>query len=69
MLSGAPLNRKVDFARHVEPILKSSCYECHSGSRPKSGFDLDAKNAAIKGGIGGAVSKPVTATRAGWCSG
>lgn len=57
VLSGAPLNRKVDFARDVEPILKSSCYECHSGSRPKSGLRLDAKNAAIKGGIGGAVIK------------
>ena len=54
----APLNRSVDFTRDVEPILKSSCYECHSGPRPKSGLRLDAKTAALKGGIGGAAIKP-----------
>ena len=49
---------KIEFARDVEPILKASCYECHSGSRPKSGLRLDAKTAAMQGGIGGIVIKP-----------
>ncbi len=43
----------VDFRRNIEPILKSSCYPCHSGPSPKSSLRLDAKAAALKGGIGG----------------
>jgi hypothetical protein len=54
----ASLNRAVDFRRDIEPILKRSCYECHSGPRPKSGLRLDAKSAAMKGGLGGEAIKP-----------
>jgi hypothetical protein len=54
----ASLNRAVDFRRDIEPILKNSCYECHSGTRPKSGLRLHAKSTAMKGGIGGAAIKP-----------
>ena len=49
---------KVDFARDVEPILKTSCIGCHSGPHPKSGLRLDTKTSAMRGGIGGRVIKP-----------
>jgi hypothetical protein len=48
----------VDYARSVEPILRSSCYSCHSGTQPKSQLRLDVKSAALRGGIGGAVIVP-----------
>jgi hypothetical protein len=48
----------LDFRRDVEPILKTSCYGCHSGPSPKSNLRLDAKAAVLKGGIGGAAIVP-----------
>src|SRR5579863_7447012 len=49
---------KVDYAQSVEPILRSSCYACHSGAQPKSQLRLDTKSAAMQGGTGGAVIVP-----------
>src|SRR5665213_1363257 len=44
---------KVDFARDVEPILASRCYECHSEKKSKSSFRLDDKARAFLGGDSG----------------
>jgi len=44
---------KVDFARDVEPIFASRCYECHSEKKSKSGFRLDNKARAFLGGDSG----------------
>ena len=54
---------KVDYARSVEPILRSSCYGCHSGTQPKSQLRLDIKSGAMQGGIGGAVIVPGSSER------
>ncbi|MFO1477046.1 MAG: c-type cytochrome domain-containing protein [Verrucomicrobiota bacterium] len=40
----------VDFARDIRPILESSCLRCHGLERPKSGFRLTSREAALKGG-------------------
>ena len=40
----------VDFVRDVRPIFEVHCYDCHSGDTRKSGFRLDVKAAAMKGG-------------------
>ncbi|MDX1982113.1 MAG: DUF1549 domain-containing protein, partial [Bryobacteraceae bacterium] len=37
---------KVDFVHDVQPILKASCYGCHSGGQPKAQLRLDAKAVA-----------------------
>jgi len=47
---------KVDFARDVEPIFASRCYECHSEKKSKSGFRLDDKARAFQGGDSGKPS-------------
>ena len=53
-----------DFRRDVEPILKNSCYGCHSGcSSPKSLLRLDVKTAVLKGGIGGPAIMPGDSNR------
>src|SRR6266851_5155443 len=56
--SGGGAANHVDYAQSVEPILRSSCYGCHSGAQPKSQLHLDVKLAAMRGGIGGAVIVP-----------
>jgi hypothetical protein len=43
----------VDFARDVRPILDKSCLRCHGPEKPKSGFRLDNRAAALKGGENG----------------
>jgi len=54
----ASLRRSVEFERDVHPILKTSCYPCHSGPQPRSGLRLDAQATAMRGGVGGVVIVP-----------
>ena len=42
---GAP-----DFAREVRPILDRSCFGCHGPEKQKSGYRLDVRDIALKGG-------------------
>lgn len=43
----------IDFARDVEPILHSRCYECHGPAMQMNGLRFDQKAAALKGGYTG----------------
>jgi uncharacterized protein DUF1553/uncharacterized protein DUF1549/cytochrome c/F5/8 type C domain-containing protein len=43
----------VDFARDVRPIFEERCTKCHGGDKPKSGFRLDARRIALRGGNSG----------------
>jgi hypothetical protein len=52
----APTPRPVDFARDVEPILKERCLSCHGPKKQKSGFRLDSREAALRGGDSGAAT-------------
>ncbi|MDX2038863.1 MAG: DUF1549 domain-containing protein [Isosphaeraceae bacterium] len=42
-----------DFARDVEPILRSSCLSCHSRGKYKGGLSLESRQAMLEGGEGG----------------
>ncbi|MBA3442332.1 MAG: DUF1553 domain-containing protein [Pyrinomonadaceae bacterium] len=44
--------------KDVQPILKTSCYQCHAGEKPKAQLRLDSKMLAMKGGISGPVILP-----------
>ncbi|MCB1207312.1 MAG: DUF1549 domain-containing protein, partial [Verrucomicrobiae bacterium] len=55
---GLPWKGKVDFARDVYPLLKSRCFECHSGERPDSGVRLDARNEILGYSSGEPVAEP-----------
>jgi hypothetical protein len=37
-----------EFATQILPILKESCYSCHSGNRPVGGLRLDARSFAMR---------------------
>ena len=41
---------QVDFDRDVKPIFEGRCYRCHGPERPKSRFQLDNRESALKGG-------------------
>ncbi len=46
--SQSPAPGSSDFATNVLPILKESCYGCHSGNRPVGGLRLDARSFAMR---------------------
>ena len=48
----------VDFQRQVQPILESSCSECHSQERRKGGLSLATYADILEGGRNGAVVRP-----------
>ena len=41
---------KIDFTRDIKPLLETSCLRCHGPEKSKSGFRLDNRAAALKGG-------------------
>ena len=53
---------KINFDRHVAPILASHCLDCHSGRGPEGGLSLARKEQAAIGGDSGTV---ITAGKAG----
>lgn len=42
-----------DFATEIRPILERSCFECHGPERQKSGYRLDIRDTALRGGDSG----------------
>ena len=52
----APQPAKVDFERHVAPILTRHCLECHHGADPAGGLDLSTWERAVQGGDSGAAA-------------
>lgn len=53
-----PASLRVDFKRDVKPILQANCYSCHGPSQQLSGFRLDTKVPALRGGDSGVVITP-----------
>lgn len=60
---GTPWEGKVDFKEHIYPLLKSRCFECHSGLQPESGLRLDARNEILGHSSGDPVAEPGKAAR------
>ena len=49
-------DRKIDYAKDVQPIFAAACYECHGEKKQQSSFRLDRKVDALRGGeIGKAI--------------
>ena len=53
---------KIDFARDIQPIFERSCVSCHGPNRPKSGFRLDNRESALRGGDNGRAILPGNST-------
>ena len=63
--SGADLSKlpppsltAIDFVKDIQPILESSCLRCHGAVKPKGGFRLDTRDAALRGGTSGSAILP-----------
>jgi mono/diheme cytochrome c family protein len=41
---------QVNYFTDIKPIFEQSCFRCHGPERPKSGFRLDNRESALKGG-------------------
>ncbi len=55
---------QVDYDRDVRPIFQKHCYECHGPDKQKSGFRLDVREVALKGGdMGEAAIVPKDAAK------
>jgi hypothetical protein len=48
----------IDFARDIQPILRTHCYECHGPTKQKHGLRLDLRAVALKGGETGPAVIP-----------
>jgi uncharacterized membrane protein len=48
-----PADGKIDFARHVQPILVQDCVSCHGTGVKRGALRLDAKKLAFSGGNSG----------------
>lgn len=53
-----PAARAVDFAADIQPILAARCLECHGSKKQKGELRLDGREAAMRGGLSGAVIVP-----------
>ena len=58
LLAGVAYPQSVDFAREVEPILRSRCQPCHGPGQQMNGLRLDRADAALKGSYSGPVIVP-----------
>jgi hypothetical protein len=54
----ASAHQTIDFARDIEPIFAAHCVSCHGTKKAAGQLRLDGKQAAMKGGISGAVILP-----------
>ena len=45
---GMAAEPRVDFAREIQPLLASRCYDCHGPEKAKGGLRLTALNLAIE---------------------
>lgn len=48
-----PVDRDVDFASDIQPILQARCWSCHGAEKQESGLRLDRSEAAFIGGDSG----------------
>lgn len=43
-------NRTIDFVHDIRPLFERHCYSCHGAEKQKSGYRLDVRASAMKGG-------------------
>jgi ankyrin repeat protein len=48
--------QRIDFARHIKPLLERSCAGCHGVEKPRGQFRVDGRDALLKGGASGAAA-------------
>lgn len=49
----APATHTVSFREEIKPLLETACVKCHGKGKSKGGFNLDRRDAFLKGGDSG----------------
>ena len=49
----SPSARAIDFARDIQPIFSQHCFKCHGSEKQKSGYRMDDRATAFRGGDSG----------------
>jgi hypothetical protein len=57
-INGVVWDKPVDFRRDVYPLLKSRCFDCHSGENPSSGYRLDVHRELLGYSSGEILAEP-----------
>jgi len=52
---------RMDFAKHIQPILETNCVSCHGAEKDKGGLQLHTRKLAFSSGDGGASIIPFDA--------
>ena len=52
---------RIDFVRHVQPILEMNCVACHAAKKTEGELDLSTRKTAFAGGASGAAIVPFAA--------
>lgn len=63
LIGSARAQKKVDFAKEIQPIFQQHCVKCHGPEKQKADMRLDSKTAAMKGGKDGVVIVPGNADK------
>lgn len=42
---------RIDFVKHIQPILEQNCLSCHSRTNPEAGYNLSTRKEAFKSGF------------------
>lgn len=45
-----PVDRPVDFATDIHPVLAENCYKCHAGEKRRGGLQVSSREALLEGG-------------------
>lgn len=49
---------RVDFKKHVFPLLEARCFKCHAGDKPKAGYRLDVRGEVLGHSTGEPLAEP-----------
>src|SRR6187399_3648254 len=49
---------KIDFEKHIQPLLAQKCHSCHGADVQQAGLRLDRRQNALRGGDYGPVIVP-----------
>jgi hypothetical protein len=58
LTSSSTAEPAVDYEKQIQPILRASCYSCHSSEKPAADLRLDSKSGALAGGRSGKAIVP-----------
>ena len=57
-LAHAQNEKKIDFAKDIQPVFRENCIKCHGPDKQKGKLRLDSLEATLKGGEDGKVVLP-----------